>query len=177
MVHPPSAPGRSTARGPPHTRPSRCPPPLLPLPPPMPPAPTLPTPSPPTPPQTAPTAHNPWPTDAHTSPCSSAPPTASASGDATTIYSSGLNTGYQLVLPADTQQRTVSFFGGVYGATGQLTATLSDGSATPYVATLDNPSTNSVFDVYTITYQAGSAGQTLTLNLVQTNMYVSARDF
>ena len=116
---------------------------------------------------------NTWPTVADGFSWSNGTPTANASGDASTVYSSDLNTGYQLVLPADTQQRTVSLFAGAYEATGQLTATLSDGSAAPYVATLDNPTTNSVFDVYTITYQAGSAGQTLTLQWVQTNMYVS----
>jgi hypothetical protein len=61
---------------------------------------------------------NTWPTVADAFSWSNGTPTANASGDASTVYSSGLNTGYQLVLPADTQQRTVSLFVGAYAATG-----------------------------------------------------------
>src|SRR5690606_25743938 len=66
---------------------------------------------------------------------------------------------------ADTLQRTVRLYVGVWRVRGRLEAELSDGSASPMV---DN-SLSTVYPagamngVYTITYSAASAGQTLHL--------------
>jgi fibronectin type 3 domain-containing protein len=98
-------------------------------------------------------------------------PTPSASGDASGVYVPGLGNGFQLVLPADTNQRTANLYVGVYLAQGTLSATLSDGSAVAFTdSSLSSPD-GSAAAVYTITYQADSPGQTLTVRWVETTDY------
>ena len=82
--------------------------------------------------------------------------------------------GFSFTVPADTTQRTLKVYTSAHWATGTLTATLSDGSAQPYSQTItsspgDNPSVgDNDPGVFTIQYAAGSAGQHLTVNLVET---------
>jgi hypothetical protein len=89
-------------------------------------------------------------------------PTASA----TTIYGlylTGAGHTFQLVLPADNSSaHTLKLYLALTKVQAQLSATLSDGSAVPYTNIVDNL-TGSTFRTYTITYQAGSPGQTLTI--------------
>ncbi|MGH9644166.1 MAG: hypothetical protein ACRD3Q_17310 [Terriglobales bacterium] len=74
----------------------------------------------------------------------------------------GLNTGFQIVLPADTSQRTIVLYAGLYNTAGKLVAQLSDGSAPDYIDTTFADSAT-IPAAYIITYKAGSAGQSLTL--------------
>ncbi len=90
-------------------------------------------------------------------------PTASATSTATGVYLMGTGAGFQITLPADTTKRTLKLFVGVWDAQGKLEASLSDGSATAIIdSTLTNQTATSN-GVYTLNYQAGSAGQTVTV--------------
>ncbi len=99
-------------------------------------------------------------------------PTTSVSSDTNGIYVPGVNNGYSFTVPATTSPQVVYVYLGLYQTTaGQLTATLSDGSAVPYVDTSlgDTVDTSHGQEAYyAITYNAGSAGQTLTISWVNT---------
>ena len=96
-------------------------------------------------------------------------PTTSATNSSTGLYVSGQGNGFQITAPADTTQRTLSVYVGVWSAQGQIVAHLSDGSAADYVDTsLNNPSATTP-GLYTFTYRAGSSGQTLTVTFTQVN--------
>ncbi len=90
-------------------------------------------------------------------------PTASSSGTPTGVYVLAAGNGFQLTLPADTTRRTLKLHLGVWAAQGKLEASLSDGSASPFTDTSVSNQTATSNAVYTINYQAGSAGQTLTI--------------
>ncbi|MBX3339700.1 MAG: VCBS repeat-containing protein [Nitrospira sp.] len=100
-------------------------------------------------------------------------PTASAINSTTGLYIVGVNKGFQFTVPADTTQRTVKVYVSAWGAQGKMEAFLSDASAAGYSDTsLSDPglSSSGAARVYTFTYRAASANQTLTLrwtNLVQ----------
>ena len=80
-----------------------------------------------------------------------------------------MNNGFQITAPADTLQRTLLVYVGVCNAGGQLQATLSDGSAPTYTDTsLRNMGNGTTNAVYTLTYKAASAGQTLTVKWTET---------
>jgi len=100
-------------------------------------------------------------------------PTTSASASTTGVYVIGAGDGFSLTVPADTTTRTLTIYVEVYRAQGVLTASLSDDSASQYAdASLSNPN-GALGAAYTITYQAASANQQLTIIFsVQTN-YVS----
>ena len=96
-------------------------------------------------------------------------PTTSATDSATGVYVSGQGNGFQISAPADTTQRTLAVYVGVWSAQGQIVAHLSDGSAPDYVdSSLDNANATTP-GLYTFTYQAGSSGQTLTVTFTQVN--------
>jgi hypothetical protein len=70
--------------------------------------------------------------------------------------------GFQFTVPADTTVRTLKVYVGTYGAQGHFEATLSDGSALAYSnSSLINRMGNGPGAVYTLTYAADSANQTL----------------
>ncbi|RIK57522.1 MAG: hypothetical protein DCC63_13640 [Nitrospira sp.] len=101
-------------------------------------------------------------------------PTASATNSPTGLYINGLNKGFQITVPADTTSRTVKVYVGVWGAQGKLEATLSDSSASAYVDTsVTDPggSSDGIARVYTLTYRAGSANQTLTVKWTVETMH------
>ena len=87
-------------------------------------------------------------------------PTATAN-TATGVYVIGLNNGFQITVPADTTNRTLKVYVGLWAAGGRFEANLSDGSAATFVDTSLVNSGGTSNRVYTINYQAGSAGQTL----------------
>ena len=72
--------------------------------------------------------------------------------------------GFQITAPADTSSRTLIIYCGVH-QNAQLSAFLSDGSA----ATITDTSVTSPGEAetaYAISYQAASAGQTMTVKLL-----------
>jgi hypothetical protein len=73
-----------------------------------------------------------------------------------------LGTGFEFTVPADMTTRTLKVYVGAFAARGAFTASLSDGSASPYSnSSLANLMGNGPSGTYTITYAAASAGQTL----------------
>jgi hypothetical protein len=89
-------------------------------------------------------------------------PTDSQPGTATQMRMQGFKNGFSFTVPADTTTRILSLF--IASGFGEVTlhASLSDGSGMPYV---DVSSTPTAFNErnYSILFQAGSAGQTLTI--------------
>jgi hypothetical protein len=90
-------------------------------------------------------------------------PTTSVTNTPTGVYMMGTGNGFQLTLPADTTKRTLKLYLGVWAAQGKLEATLSDASANALSDTTLINQTATSNRVYTLNYQAGSAGQTLTV--------------
>ncbi len=90
-------------------------------------------------------------------------PTASTTNTATGDYVIGLNNGFQITAPASTTTRTLKVYVGLYTAGGKLEARLSDSSAPVYVDTSLSNSSSTTNAVYTLTYKAASANQTLTV--------------
>jgi len=85
------------------------------------------------------------------------------------IFNNGGTTGngLQLILPADTNIRTVKIYISAFSVAtaATISATLSDGSASPQTdnTTLTGAVATAVDGVITLVYQANSAAQTLTL--------------
>ena len=73
----------------------------------------------------------------------------------------GEGTGFAISAPADTRPRTLKVYVGVFSGQGEITATLSDNSATPYVESSLSYSGNGASRVYVLNYAANSAGQEL----------------
>jgi fibronectin type 3 domain-containing protein len=93
-------------------------------------------------------------------------PTTSDTGDDGYIWANNaLGAGFSFTVPADTNTRTLEVYAGGYSSGATLTAHLSDGSAADYVATASGSGTYA--NIYTITYKAASAGQTLTISYVK----------
>jgi Big-like domain-containing protein len=101
-------------------------------------------------------------------------PTASVTNTTTGVWAYSLpamGSGFQVTAPADTTLRTLKVYVGAYAARGRFEAFLSDSNATAYTDTsLVNQMGNGPSGIYSITYAAQSAGQTLTVRwtLVQT---------
>jgi hypothetical protein len=93
-------------------------------------------------------------------------PTASTTNTTTGVSIDGLNNGFQISAPADTTQRTLKVYVGVWDTRGELTATLSDNSAAQYVDSSLVTDWAQGSAVYTLTYRAASAGQTLTVRWI-----------
>jgi len=87
------------------------------------------------------------------------------------ICSTGVTNGFALTVPADTSARTVRVYVGLYGAEGSFLAYVSDLSGPAYFDTsLSNVYGNS-YAVYTLTFAAASAGQTLNLRFTSRNLF------
>lgn len=96
-------------------------------------------------------------------------PIGSGTGDTNYIWCNGAaNSGWTFSVPADTTSRALHVIcGGAAGATMKITAHLSDGSAMDYSDTESSATTFT--KEYTITYNAASASQTLTITVIHTN--------
>ncbi len=91
-------------------------------------------------------------------------PTASIVNTPTGVFVNGtVGNGFEITLPADPNLKTLKLYVGLWSAQGKLEATLSDGSAAPYVDTGLNSNTGTKNGAYTILFKAGSTGQTLKL--------------
>jgi hypothetical protein len=89
-------------------------------------------------------------------------PTASSSNNRNGFYVVGPGKGFSFTAPAGTVSRTLKVHVGGWNSGGMLIAHLSDGSAPDFVDVA--PTSGGQYDRnYTLTYQAASAGQTLTV--------------
>ncbi|MBN2506433.1 MAG: hypothetical protein JXQ71_07045 [Verrucomicrobia bacterium] len=79
---------------------------------------------------------------------------------------STLGVGFEITVPADTAPRILHVFVGVFAGRGTLTATLSDGTAPSYSDNSLYNLSNGPGGVYTLTFAAASAGQTLRVRWV-----------
>jgi len=75
--------------------------------------------------------------------------------------------GLQFTVPAGTTPHTLRVYAGNKASAERLDVSLSDNSAGAYSATLD-AGTTAIHEVYTITYNAASDGQTLTVTWTDT---------
>ncbi len=100
-------------------------------------------------------------------------PIPSDSGVAAEVGAFALNSGFQITVPADTTVKTFNLYAGVHGS-ATLSASLSDGSS-PAISDSSVHAGGEADKVYSIDFQAGSAGQTLTVTLTLTsaNGYVA----
>ncbi|WP_147431054.1 fibronectin type III domain-containing protein [Thiocapsa rosea] len=82
------------------------------------------------------------------------------------LYISGLNKGYELRVPADTNARTLTLYLGGFKTRGRIEVRLSDNSAPVYAATVEN--LKATFDRrLVLNYRAASAAQTLIVRYTQ----------
>ena len=90
-------------------------------------------------------------------------PTSSARDQITGIRTSSTGTGFTFSVPADTTTRTLKVYAGGWNSTGELRASMSDGSVADYVATRVHGAARDVNTVYTVTYNAKTAGRKLNI--------------
>lgn len=76
--------------------------------------------------------------------------------------------GFSFTVPADTTKKRLIVYTAVHYAVGELTATLSDGSAAPLTLQQDSKYNSNDPSRFIIDYSAGSSGQTLTIKFVVT---------
>lgn len=93
---------------------------------------------------------------------SSGTPADSQTGTATQMRMTGYKNGFKITVAADTTLRTLKLYTASGFGQSTLRASLSDGSAAPFVSTFSTPA-SFVEKVYTIQFQAASANQTLTI--------------
>ena len=98
-------------------------------------------------------------------------PVANATSTKTGVFVIGLNRGFQITLPADTTNRTLRIYVGLWKAQGKLEVTLSDGSTQAYTNTSLDGTSGTKNGVYTLNYRAASSGQTLTIKYTATKTY------
>lgn len=98
-------------------------------------------------------------------------PTTSVANTPTYLYVTGVGNGFEYSVPADTTLRTVKVYVGVWAAQGQMTATLSDNSASPYSDSSLINTTDHAHGVYTFQYRAASPGQSLVIRWSATDTY------
>ena len=82
------------------------------------------------------------------------------------IYTNGVGAGFLVTVPADTTTRTLNIYAGGWSSRGAIYAHLSDGSA-PDVTDTAFSGGGHYGAVYTLTYHAASANQTLTVQWTQ----------
>ena len=98
-------------------------------------------------------------------------PTTQGSNSYTGYEVIGTGNGFSIAAPADTTSRTLKVYVGVFKAQGSFTATLSDKSATAYSdSSLSNAGAVSN-GVYTLTYQAASANQTIIVTFTEASSF------
>jgi hypothetical protein len=83
------------------------------------------------------------------------------------LFVAGTGRGLALAVPADTVARTLTLYVGATQAHGRLVARLSDDSAPDYVNVPVRKLGTRWNGVYTLTYRAASAGQTLRVEWTQ----------
>jgi hypothetical protein len=91
-------------------------------------------------------------------------PTASVTETPGGIYIEGTGKGFRVTVPASTSLKTLKLFVGGWQAYCRLRAYLSDGSAVDYTDYYDSSGTTTN-KAYTLTFKAGSAGQSLIVDV------------
>ena len=97
-------------------------------------------------------------------------PVISGTNNGQGVFVPGAGNGFRLTLPADPISRTLRLYVNVFAAQMAITAAVSDGSAPAYtdnalVDTSDSFQNGAKAGVYTLTYSAATAGQTLAVTL------------
>ena len=95
-------------------------------------------------------------------------PIATAARDTNDVFVYGLGNGFSFTAPADATTRKLVVHVSGWNGAGTLTAHLSDGSSADYTNTAVG-SAGQYDGNYTLTYSAGSAGQTLTVSWTLTS--------
>jgi uncharacterized repeat protein (TIGR01451 family) len=90
-------------------------------------------------------------------------PVVSATNTASGVWRPGIGKGFEINVPANTTNRTLKLYVGVWQAQGRLEASLSDASATTQVDTSLINLGGAGVRVFTIDFRAASAGQNLKL--------------
>ncbi len=97
-------------------------------------------------------------------------PTESAAGVVPAIFTSGKGNGFEITVPAGTDQKTLSLYVGAWKAKGKLEARLSDNSAPVYSCYIDSPS-DIVTNVVTLSFRAAKDGQKLIIRYTLDSEY------
>lgn len=97
-------------------------------------------------------------------------PDSRVSSSGTGIYITGEESGFEITVPASTAERTLRLYLGAWKAKGKVTASISDGSASPYTAYIDAPS-GTVCKVITLDFKAASPGKKMTVKYVLDRTY------
>ncbi len=87
------------------------------------------------------------------------------------VYVHGATNGFLLTVPADTSERTLRVYVGLYGAIGKFRATLSDFSAPTYTGTSLRSVYGNASGVYTLKYRAASSDQRLTVTYTTETLF------
>ncbi len=93
-------------------------------------------------------------------------PTTTSAGFSGGIFIPGNGASYQITAPADATARTLKVHLGGWNSSASINVSLSDGSAAPFSTTISGPSVYHHEAI--VTYQAASAGQTVTFTLTAT---------
>jgi hypothetical protein len=87
------------------------------------------------------------------------------------VFVFGARNGFEISAPADTNERTLRIYVGLYGSQGNFQSWLSDFSALAFTdTTLSNAFGNS-YAVYTLTYRAATNGQRLNVRYVSQDLF------
>jgi hypothetical protein len=89
------------------------------------------------------------------------------------VFINGLTNGFQFAAPADTNQRTLRVYVGLYGAQGKFQAWLTDFSGPAFVDTTLSNQFNNSYACYTINYAAALANQQLMVRYTTQDLFDS----
>ena len=98
-------------------------------------------------------------------------PTGSATNTTTGVWIANVGNGFKISVPADTTSRTLKVYVGIWRSQGLFKATLSDNSAPVFSDVILNNQSGATIAVYSMTYKAASAGQTLTASFTVLQSY------
>jgi hypothetical protein len=97
-------------------------------------------------------------------------PMRTADGETSGLYTYGVGTGFLITAPADQIARTLHLHVGGWSSGGTLVAQVSDGSSPVYIDTVPAGRGSYLRD-YTLSYQAASNGQSVTVTWMMTSPY------
>lgn len=103
----------------------------------------------------------------------SSTPLSSDTGQAWVSISSGTGVGFRLRVPADTYQRVLRLYLGVWSGVATITASLTDGSAATITPSLNSGAAADLVKQVIITYKSAASGQELVVTALLTTNYGS----